>query len=588
LLLVLMVVPAGTCSAADPLALRDIEPGPLLVESTLELGRGADNLGLSQAQAILEDRYNRQRHPLVGALRDYLVGVEHFRRQALDEAEHPLATAHNQFMRLKTEKAACETALLLGWSRWRHQDRDAAERWLRRAVHLLPAADPNLQQGCLLLAGTLHPEVSTTRAAASVDVVSLLRPQGNPQSAGTEIGLPTGLVAGGLAGLGLIAGFLFMRYKSRQREAFKALEQQNEIIHQQKEELLAQSEKLRQHRDELHVTIQQMLDAYAELRELSKFKDALTGMIVHDLKSPLNAILLQASIRPEQPEMISIHQAARQMLNLTLNLLDVQRYENQQMPVKRSVIELHQICRDAIDQVVVAARFKQIRIELQGPTRLSVDFDPDLFMRVLVNLLSNAIKYSPAGSRIHVLAEVYPQQTLRLSIRDEGPGIPPQHREAIFDKYVQLAPGATSQAGLPSTGLGLTFCRMAVEAHGGRIWVEEPSSGPGSVFVIDLPNAILTNQPLPAPVSLVLNEIESFDWSEADRLLVLPVARALIGLEPYQYSQIQDALDQLPPHQSELIQKWAESVLDAALAGNALHYRLLASQPLRTEVAAAG
>ncbi len=582
-LLLLASVPISSWGGPDVLNQLQSATDSLLIEAVRRVGLEADDLSLRQAQAIVDERYARQRDLMLAAGRNYLTGLWHYRQNELAAAERPLATAYKQFLKLHASAAAGETALLLGWSRWRLHDTDAAERWLRRAVRLLPPDDASLQLGCFMLAGALHPEIGTARAAApAVDLLTLLqqgRRLGTAQAT-EEAGLPAGLVAGGALSLLVVGGFLFLRYKKRQRTAFRALAQQNEIIQQQKEELLAQSEKLRQQRDELNVTIQQMLDAYAELRELSKFKDALTGMIVHDLKSPLNAILINASMQPDQPAMVLIHQAARQMLNLTLNLLDVQRYENSQLPVKRMVVDLYQLCRDAIDQVIVTARQKQMRIELQGATRLQVDFDPDLAVRVLVNLLTNAIKYSPAGSRVQVRAEVSDSNNLRLTVRDEGPGIPVQFRESIFDKYVQFKQPDVPKNGLPSTGLGLTFCRMAIEAHGGRIWVEDPASGPGSVFVIDLPEAILPDQDPPATEELVFNLPEIFEWTDARRAIAYPLAQQLVDIEPYQLTRIQEVIEKLPDDSPHELRRWAEAILDSALAGNALRYRQLVVQPL--------
>jgi len=107
--------------------------------------------------------------------------------------------------------------------------------------------------------------------------------------------------------------------------------------------------------------------------------------------------------------------------------------------------------------------------------------DADMIRRVLINLLENAAKYSPSGSQIGISAET-DEVGIRFCVIDQGPGIPVEAREMIFEKFVRL-PGTRASKGL---GLGLAFCRLAVHAHGGKIWVDGDPGG-GSRFCFDLP-----------------------------------------------------------------------------------------------------
>jgi K+-sensing histidine kinase KdpD len=122
------------------------------------------------------------------------------------------------------------------------------------------------------------------------------------------------------------------------------------------------------------------------------------------------------------------------------------------------------------------------------PSDLEIEADQDLLRRVLLNLLDNALKYSPSGSQTQIEAGAV-KEGVCFRVRDQGQGIPEHMREVIFDKFIRLEDeGARTRS---SSGLGLTFCQVVAEAHGGRIWVEE-NQPRGSVFVVEIPRF---NQP---------------------------------------------------------------------------------------------
>ena len=112
--------------------------------------------------------------------------------------------------------------------------------------------------------------------------------------------------------------------------------------------------------------------------------------------------------------------------------------------------------------------------------------DADLVVRVLVNLLGNALKYSPVGGTVHVSAAAYPGDKVALHIRDEGMGIAPEWVDKVFGKFSQVE--ARKAGAAIGSGLGLTFCRLAVEAQGGRIWLES-TVGQGTTVIFTLPQS---------------------------------------------------------------------------------------------------
>jgi signal transduction histidine kinase len=159
---------------------------------------------------------------------------------------------------------------------------------------------------------------------------------------------------------------------------------------------------------------------------------------------------------------------------LTNSLLDLRRLEAGQPISNPQPHAVAEIVADSIDAVQASADSKHQVIETKLAAVLPpVMVDGEMIRRVLINLLENAIKYTPQGSRIEVGAQ--PQgEVVQIWVQDGGPGIPPAEQERIFDKFTRLR----SAAGQHGFGLGLAYCRLAVEAHGGRIWVEsQPDQG---------------------------------------------------------------------------------------------------------------
>jgi len=240
----------------------------------------------------------------------------------------------------------------------------------------------------------------------------------------------------------------------------------------------------------------QLEENYARLKELEELRDGLTHMIVHDLKSPLAAVAgylellkLSASSRLEGEEPRFLGEAAAHVEKLTdmiRSLLDVSRLESKQMPIQRERNDLLVLAREAAAVVDAEARRSGVSIEVIGE-ELPVDCDRDLIGRVIVNLLSNAVHFSPQGGTVRV-ATLADGNVARLTVSDSGPGIPAEHHGRIFERFGQV------EAREHSTGLGLAFCKLAVEAHDGQIGVESPATqpgategGPGSTFWFTIP-----------------------------------------------------------------------------------------------------
>lgn len=217
----------------------------------------------------------------------------------------------------------------------------------------------------------------------------------------------------------------------------------------------------------------------SEQKKLERMREDFTQAIVHDLRNPLTTVALglemlrrQATVAlpKTQLESLDITQASvQQMLELVGSILDIYRLESGEMPLDRKPTSLQTIAADALKPIATIANRKRILLQSDIPAGMQDIFvDHNLMRRVLQNLLDNSVKYSKEGRVIRVHAGFDKDDgTVVVSVIDTGDGIEPAVRKNLFDKYIS---GGNKTNG---SGLGLTFCRLAVEAHGGRIWVDE-------------------------------------------------------------------------------------------------------------------
>jgi len=321
-----------------------------------------------------------------------------------------------------------------------------------------------------------------------------------------------------------------------------------------------QNSKLQKQREQLDL-------AFEELKELDNFKQGLMGMIVHDLKNPLNSILMLSQMPPDVTNLQMILASGRQMLNLVLNILDIQKFEVTLVKPQYEEVELVSWVKLAVEQVELMAKHRSVSIQVSSTGIDRVYFDPEMITRVLVNLLTNAIKYSPAnGGKVQVMFEEFDRRNLRISVSDEGKGISPEHREIIFREFSQILP--RDSGNVRSTGLGLTFCRMAVEAHKGQISVAD-TNGHGSTFVIELPDAVLTSTLLPNKASLHSVRSERLPkMLESDLISLVPIINRLAHVQFYETGMVCNVLELIQHSPSLRIQQWRREMELALFAGN--------------------
>jgi signal transduction histidine kinase len=261
--------------------------------------------------------------------------------------------------------------------------------------------------------------------------------------------------------------------------------------------------RIRRLSDELRRNYEVIRSQRDELLTVQRQRLELATLIVHDLKNPLSSILSNAEYLnsiagipdSDRESLADVLRASRSMFRMVMNLLDVSRSEDGALVPRCAEFDVAALLAEVSSETVR-------RLEEKGQT-LSVSVEPavgaivadrDLVRRVIENLLDNSHKYSPRNGRISIDVTAValdaddgqpPVPAIDLRVRDEGAGIPADYRTRVFEKYVRVEDRGVIEP-RNSQGLGLVFCRTAVEAHGGRIWVED-NGVKGSCFCLRLP-----------------------------------------------------------------------------------------------------
>lgn len=234
--------------------------------------------------------------------------------------------------------------------------------------------------------------------------------------------------------------------------------------------------------------------ANKRFRELDELKANLTAFIVHDLKGPISTIMANLDmlnyepLTPQQFEYVNFAtEDVNKMLNMVMNILDVLKLEEGKIKIYREETDIYALAqREADSNKNVLSRLK-LNILVEGEPLLCY-IDELLIGRVIQNLLRNAIDYSPEGGKLILkIQHDKGNKEIVVSIADEGRGVPDEQKEKIFDKFFQV--DGESHERKASTGLGLTYCKLVVDAHGGKIRVEDTEGG-GAKFIFTVPETL--------------------------------------------------------------------------------------------------
>jgi len=215
-----------------------------------------------------------------------------------------------------------------------------------------------------------------------------------------------------------------------------------------------------------------------ELIELNSFKEDMINMLVHDLKNPLNVILNSDQFNDNATKEEIIERASIQMLNLINNLLDVTKYEHSKMKLNLSEVNIINVIDSAVKHISILLNNRSLKILGNDINEIKIIADVEIMQRIIINLISNAIKFSKFNGEIIIQLTRF-ENKIQIAIQDFGFGIPEDKLELIFDKYEHTKSKDAEK--FSSTGLGLTFCKMAAEAHGTILEVKSKINE-GSVF----------------------------------------------------------------------------------------------------------
>ncbi len=247
--------------------------------------------------------------------------------------------------------------------------------------------------------------------------------------------------------------------------------------------------------DQLRESKKELEEKNKKLVELQGLRDSLTQMIVHDLKNPLTGIMGCSELLQMMPENLSERQlsiikkmdeSASVIQKMITDILDISRMEENKVKLRKEPFHITEILDANLNEFAYMMQKSGISGEMDVTKDVPmISADKDMVHRVVANLLHNAVKHSIKGGKIRLSARFEPEQgRLQVTVKDDGEGIAPEYTEKIFEKFAQAD---LKKLGLKTDrGLGLTFCKLAVEAHGGRIWVES-KIGTGSEFKFYLP-----------------------------------------------------------------------------------------------------
>ena len=264
--------------------------------------------------------------------------------------------------------------------------------------------------------------------------------------------------------------------------------------------------RIKSYHDEISANYKEIAAKNAHLLELEKIKEGLMHMIVHDLRNPLAALSGYLDLVLLDKQNLSLNQiqcleysleSCRELNEMIGGLLDIYKMEQGRMQLNLEPAELDDLIAQSVQQFQFKAAEKQLSINFERGNRENrISVDRGLVKRVFANLLQNAVRHTPSGGKIEIITSSDEAgDTLRVEFRDNGIGLAPEYHLSVFDKFEQVGMADRPGENVGASGLGLAFCKAAVEAHGGKIWVESAGLGTGSNFQICLPVRHTNEQP---------------------------------------------------------------------------------------------
>jgi len=303
-----------------------------------------------------------------------------------------------------------------------------------------------------------------------------------------------------------------------------------------------------------------------ELNRLIDLKNWMLNMIVHDIKNPLNRIIYATKIDVINKD--DVVEPSKQILSIIEDILDVYKMEESRLSLKTTFQDLDYIIGEAFSQVKYLLSEKNITLIKRTSLKCTLDVDAELLVRVFVNLLSNSVKFSNLNSNIEIRV-VQNGIMVRIEVKDHGEGISLDYVEHIFEKYYQVS--SNNSENVRSTGIGLTFCKLTLENHGGLIGATSTLNEGTSIWV-ELP--IVTFEVLDSEEVAILTT-SSCECTSEDEKLMLQYKFKLKNLAVYETSEILSVIEEPSTSISQGLLCWKDEVLKSSMTGNAEHFNQL-------------
>jgi len=307
-----------------------------------------------------------------------------------------------------------------------------------------------------------------------------------------------------------------------------------------------------------------------ELTKLVDFKDWMLNLIVHDLKNPINRILSAGSKESIQKK--EIIEPGNQILLMVENILNVSKMEESKISLKLSVITIDDIIQKAIEQVTYLLDEGAITLIKRITLKSTIEVDKNLMERVIINLLNNAIKFSKTNGCINIQV-MLKNERLRVEIIDNGVGIKDGNIKHIFDKYFQDT--AKNLGYTHSSGVGLTFCKLVIEAHGGII---------GAESVLDKGTTIWFELPFKRENAIICEEIthtspKKYNGSNKEDVTILKYKLKIAHLAVYQTGELLSIIKTSLQQNSPEFLYWKEEIVKSSMTGNVEYFNQLKEIP---------
>lgn len=351
-----------------------------------------------------------------------------------------------------------------------------------------------------------------------------------------------------------ISNFAIQRFELAQE-----LELTNIRLLEQKDLTEKQSENLRK--------------AYEEIKRLESFRQQMVQMMIHDLKNPLNVILnlTDSDVIPARPKSV-IRQISFEMLDLILNLLEVQKFKEMKMKVEYENLHLNSLVKSITDKLTLLFINASIELKISISQTCWINADRHIVNRILTNILSNSIKYTPSGGEIQLIARENDDDAL-FEIKDNGNGIPEDQITSVFEMYRQGE--KMEDLYKSSTGIGLTYCKLAVEALGGKIGIKS-EYGKGTTVWFTLSAGKVSEdiyqKDITVPVAI---KIPEFGLTKKDIEVISPYIADLKFINICQVSEILSVTKKINCFENARIMMWKEAIEDTLFSANEKRFRKL-------------